>query len=40
VKVLIAEDDSVSNEMLAFLVKQWGYQAVPAHDGAEAWEAL
>jgi len=40
VKVLIAEDDSVSNEMLAFLVKQWGYQAVPAHDGAEAWETL
>jgi len=40
VKVLIAEDDAVSNEMLVFLLKQWGYQAVPAYDGAEAWETL
>jgi DNA-binding response OmpR family regulator len=39
-KVLIAEDDVVSNEMLEFLVKQWGYQAVPARDGAEAWQRL
>ena len=39
-KVLIAEDDSVSNEMLGFLLKQWGYQTVSAHDGAEAWETL
>jgi sigma-B regulation protein RsbU (phosphoserine phosphatase) len=40
VKVLIAEDDAVSNDMLSFLVKQWGYQAVSTHDGAEAWETL
>ena len=39
-KVLIAEDDAVSNDMLSFLLKQWGYQAVPTHDGAEAWETL
>ena len=39
-KVLIAEDDAVSNEMLVFLLKQWGYQAVSAYDGAEAWETL
>jgi len=40
VKVLIAEDDAVSNDMLSFLLKQWGYQAVSTHDGAEAWETL
>ncbi len=37
---LIAEDDAVSNDMLSFLLKQWGYQTVSTRDGAEAWETL
>src|SRR5262249_8558139 len=40
VRVLIAEDDAVSNDMLSFLLRQWGYQTVSTRDGAEAWEAL
>ena len=39
-KLLIAEDDSISRRMLqAFLVK-WGYQVVVATQGDEAWEIL
>src|SRR5437660_12752800 len=39
-KILIAEDDPVSNEMLGFLLKQWGYQVVATGNGVEAWQAL
>ena len=39
-KILIAEDDPVSNEMLGFLLKQWGYQVVATRNGVEAWQAL
>ena len=39
-KILIAEDDPVSNEMLGFLLKQWGYQVVTTRNGVEAWQAL
>jgi two-component system, cell cycle response regulator len=40
VKVLIAEDDSISRRMLeAFLVK-WGYEVLVAREGEEAWEVL
>jgi len=39
-KVLIAEDDSVSRRMLkAFLVK-WGYEVLVATEGEEAWGIL
>jgi two-component system cell cycle response regulator len=39
-KVLIAEDDSISRRMLeAFLVK-WGYQVMVATEGEEAWRIL
>jgi diguanylate cyclase (GGDEF)-like protein len=39
-KVLIAEDDSISRRMLeAFLVK-WGYEVLVATEGEEAWEIL
>ena len=39
-KVLIAEDDTISRRMLeAFLVK-WGYQVMVATEGEEAWQAL
>ena len=39
-KILIAEDDPVSNEMLGFLLKQWGYQVVTTRNGVEAWQGL
>ena len=39
-KVLIAEDDSISRRMLeAFLVK-WGYEVLVATEGEEAWGIL
>jgi len=39
-KVLIAEDDSISRRMLeAFLVK-WGYEVLVAREGEEAWRVL
>jgi diguanylate cyclase (GGDEF)-like protein len=39
-KVLIAEDDSISRRMLeAFLVK-WGYEVLVATEGEEAWGVL
>ena len=39
-KILIAEDDSISRRMLeAFLVK-WGYEVVVATQGEEAWTIL
>ena len=39
-KVLIAEDDSISRRMLeAFLVK-WGYEVMVATEGEEAWAIL
>ena len=39
-KVLAAEDNPVFQSMLANLLTKWGYQAVIARDGKEAWEAL
>ena len=39
-KILIAEDDPVSNEMLGFLLRQWGYEVVSTRNGAEAWAAM
>jgi DNA-binding response OmpR family regulator len=39
-RILIAEDDPVSCQMLAYMLKQWGYEVVPTHNGAEAWRAL
>lgn len=39
-KILIADDDPVSCRLLDRLLVKWGYQAIVAHDGAEAWEVL
>jgi sigma-B regulation protein RsbU (phosphoserine phosphatase) len=39
-KVLIAEDEPDSLQLLQIMVGRWGYTAVPASDGLEAWEAL
>ena len=39
-KVLIAEDEPDSLQLLQIMAGKWGYDAVPARDGVEAWEAL
>ena len=39
-KILIADDESVSRRMLQGLLVKWGYEVVPAEDGNAAWEAL
>ena len=39
-KVLIADDESVSRHMLQRLLVKWGYEVVAAEDGNEAWNYL
>lgn len=39
-RVLIADDDSVSRHLLEVLLLKWGYEVVLASDGAEAWREL
>jgi two-component system, cell cycle response regulator len=39
-KILIADDDLTSREMLLTLVSKWGYEVVVCQDGDEAWEKL
>jgi len=39
-KILIAEDDSVSRRLLQAALAKWGYQVVVTSDGQQAWEAL
>jgi two-component system cell cycle response regulator len=39
-KVLIAEDDRDSRELLNWLLQKLGYQVVSASTGAEAWDAF
>ena len=39
-KVLLAEDEPISRHLLVGLLSQWGYEAVPAADGDEAWKLL
>ena len=39
-KILIAEDDSVSRRLLTAALSKWGYQICVASDGNEAWQAL
>jgi diguanylate cyclase (GGDEF)-like protein len=39
-KVLAAEDNPVSQSMLRTMLTKWGYEAVIARDGNEAWQAL
>jgi two-component system, cell cycle response regulator len=38
--VLIAEDDPISLRLVEVMLAKWGYEAVSAHDGMEAWEVL
>jgi DNA-binding response OmpR family regulator len=39
-KVLIAEDDRDSRELLAWILEKLGYQVVATPDGRQAWEAF
>jgi CheY-like chemotaxis protein/HPt (histidine-containing phosphotransfer) domain-containing protein len=39
-RLLIADDSEVIRTTLAAMVKKWGYDAVVAADGSEAWTAL
>ena len=39
-KILIAEDDSVSRFILEASLKKWGYDFISCCDGNEAWRAL
>jgi len=36
-KILIADDDSVSRHFLQYYLEKWGYDVSAAQDGAEAW---
>ncbi len=36
-KILIADDDSVSRRLLQSYLQKWGYEVTAAPDGAEAW---
>jgi two-component system cell cycle response regulator len=40
VKILIADDDPVSCQLLDGLLHKWGYEVIVAHNGTEAWEML
>jgi sigma-B regulation protein RsbU (phosphoserine phosphatase) len=40
IKILIAEDDSVSRRVLGATLEKFGYEVVVAADGAEAWSVL
>jgi signal transduction histidine kinase len=39
-RILIAEDESMSCRLLEKTLLKWGYDVVVAHDGLEAWEVL
>ncbi len=39
-RILIADDESVSRRMLQALLAKWGYDVVSAEDGDAAWEKL
>jgi sigma-B regulation protein RsbU (phosphoserine phosphatase) len=40
VKILIAEDDTISRRLLATTLSKWGYEVVVTCDGTAAWEVL
>jgi diguanylate cyclase (GGDEF)-like protein len=39
-KILIAEDNTVSRRLLETCLTKWGYEVISAEDGSEAWEVL
>lgn len=40
IKILIADDDPPTRMLLRAAIKQWGYDALEASDGEDAWEQL
>ncbi len=39
-RILIAEDDPISNRILRVTLKKWGYDVISTCDGDEAWQVL
>jgi len=39
-KILIAEDDTISRHLLESFLRKWGYDVLVTSDGVEAWEAM
>jgi CheY-like chemotaxis protein len=39
-RILVAEDDPVSRQLLERFLAKWGFVPVPTRDGPEAWEIL
>ena len=39
-KILIAEDELISNLCLKSILTRWGYEVISTRDGCEAWEVL
>ncbi len=39
-RILIAEDDPISNRVLQVTLKKWGYEVISTCDGDEAWQVL
>lgn len=39
-KILIAEDEPISNLWLKTLLNKWGYEVISTRNGGEAWEVL
>ena len=39
-KILVAEDQTVSRHILAAHLRKWGYDVMAVEDGTQAWEAL
>lgn len=39
-KILVAEDDSVSQQVLVAVLEKWGYEVLPTDDGQQAWDIL
>lgn len=39
-RVLIADDDTISRKVLERELTHWGYEVILAEDGREAWKVL
>lgn len=39
-RILIAEDDNISRQLLKATLTKWGYEVIPTKNGREAWEQL
>jgi len=39
-KILIADDDFLTRQMLQFLLQKWEYEVIVVNDGAQAWQIL